>query len=361
MSTRLQEAERAAEHAAPPIQRTSLARRLGFDRFGALYVLAAIVLVFSVWAPETFPTFDTVKQIVNNYAITALIALALVIPLSTGVFDISGAYTMTLTGVLATWLIVRADMAVAPSVALAVVAGLGIGAINAFVVVGLRIESLIATLATGSLIQAFTIMITKSTAINDAKLTQGFADIGQTYVWGVGLPVLYALVVALAIWWLLDHTATGRRIYATGFNGDAARLAGVATDRLRIGSLLVSGLVAGIAGVVLASRIGTGSPTAGNAYLLPAFAGVFLGATQFKRGRFNAPGTILAVVLLGTGVTGLGIVDAPEWSGSMFTGVVLIAALAVTGAQRRQIRRARRSRRAPVGRPPSDAVAAQRA
>lgn len=345
MSTKLQPAEGSLEaHTPAAAPRSPLTTRLGVDRFGALYVLAVIIAIFAVWAPETFPTLDTAKQVVNNYAITALIALALVIPLSAGVFDISGAYTMSLTGVLATWLIVRADMAVAPAVALALLAGLGIGAINAFVVVGLRIESLIATLATGSLIQAFTIMITQSTAINDAKLTQGFAEIGQTYVSGFGLPVLYALLVALAIWWVLEHTATGRRIYATGFNADAARLAGVATDRLRVCSLLVSGSVAGLAGVVLASRISTGSPTAGTAYLLPAFAAVFLGATQFKRGRFNAAGTILAVVLLGTGVTGLGIVDAPEWSGAMFTGVVLIAALAVTGAQRRGIRRARRAR-----------------
>ena len=108
-------------------------------------------------------------------------------------------------------------------------------------------------------------------------------------------------------------------------------------DRLRFLSLVASGGLSGAAGIVLASNIATGSPTAGTPFLLPAFAAVFLGATQFKRGRFNAAGTILAVLLIGTGTTGLGLASAPQWSTDMFVGVVLIAALAVTGMQRRTV------------------------
>ena len=84
----------------------------------------------------------------------------------------------------------------------------------------------------------------------------------------------------------------------------------------------------GATGIVLASTLGSGSPTAGTPYLLPAFAAAFLGATQLKHGRFNAGGTIIAVLLLGTGVTGLALANAPQWAGDMFVGVVLIAALA---------------------------------
>jgi len=88
---------------------------------------------------------------------------------------------------------------------------------------------------------------------------------------------------------------------------------------------------------VLASTIGSGDPTAGTSYLLPAFAAAFLGATQLKHGRFNAIGTLIAVLLLGTGTTGLGLANAPQWSADMFVGVVLIASLAVTGIQRRAV------------------------
>jgi ribose transport system permease protein len=215
---------------------------------------------------------------------------------------------------------------------------MAIGLVNAFVVVTMRIDSFIGTLATGSLIQSFITMATGDTPIQSIKLSGGFSKIGQTDINGITLPVLYAIVFAFAIWYLLEHTATGRRLYATGFNPDAARLAGVRVERLRFGSLIASGLLAGVAGVVLASTLQSGSPSAGAPFLLPAFAAAFLGATQLKRGRFNAWGTIIAVLLLGTGTTGLGLASAPQWAANMFVGVVLIAALAVTGIQRRASR-----------------------
>ena len=178
-------------------------------------------------------------------------------------------------------------------------------------------------------------MVTNDTPVSSGALAGNFAKLGQTTISGVTLPVIYMLVVALAIWYLLEHTATGRRLYATGFNPDAARLAGVPVNRLRFISLVTSGTLAGATGIVLASILGSGSPTAGTPYLLPAFAAAFLGATQLKNGRFNAWGTVIAVLLLGTGTTGLALAAAPQWSQSMFVGVVLIGALAVTGLQRR--------------------------
>jgi ribose transport system permease protein len=315
--------------------RRRLTGALAFDRVGAVYVWLAIILVFTIWVPETFPNASTAKQILNSNAITGLAALSITIPLAARVFDLSFAYIMTLTGVAAAHFIAKDGIPVVPAVGLALAIGMAVGVINAVVVVTMRIDSFIATLATGSLIQALITMVTNDTPISDAKLGGGFAKIGQTTLAGLTLPVYYFAAVALAIWYLLEHTATGRRLYATGFNPDASRLGGVRVDRLRFLSLVASGTLAGFSGIVLASTLGSGSPTAGTPYLLPAFAAVFLGATQLKHGRFNAGGTIIAVLLLGTGTTGLGLANAPQWAGAMFVGVVLIAALAVTGLQRR--------------------------
>jgi len=320
--------------ARPPLAQR-LAHGLAFDRVGAVYVWLGIIVLFSLWAPETFPNLATAKQILNSNAITALGALAITIPLTARVFDLSFAGVMTLTGVAVAHLIAKDGVPVVPAIAIALGIGLGVGVINAVVVVVMRIDSFIGTLATGSLIAALITMVTNEVPITDAKLAGAFAKIGQTSVDGVTLGVVYCAVVAVAIWYLLEHTATGRRLYATGFNPEAARLAGVRIDRLRFASLVASGGLAGATGIVLASTLGSGSPSAGTPYLLPAFAAAFLGATQLKHGRFNAGGTIIAVLLLGTGVTGLGLANAPQWAGDMFVGVVLIAALALTGLQRR--------------------------
>jgi ribose transport system permease protein len=317
-----------------PSVRQRIARGLAFDRIGAVYVWLGIAIVFSLWVPDRFPQMDTAKQIVNANAITAMAALSITIPLATRVFDLSFAFTMSLSGVAAAHFIaVGLPLPVALALALAI--AVGIGLVNAVVVVVMRIDSFIGTLATGSLIASLITMVTNDTPILDLELAGGFAKIGQTDIGGVTLPVLYAIVIAFAIWYVLEHTATGRRLYATGFNPDAARLAGVRIDRLRFMSLVVSGGLAGVAGIVLASTIQSGSPTAGTPFLLPAFAAAFLGATQLKHGRFNAWGTIIAVLLLGTGTTGLALANAPQWAANMFVGCVLIASLAVTGLQRR--------------------------
>jgi ribose transport system permease protein len=332
-----------AELREPPLPAGRTWRRrvsgaLAFDRIGAVYVWLAIILVFSIWVPETFPTMATAKQILNGNAITGLAALSITIPLAARVFDLSFAYVMTLTGVAAAHFIAKDGIPLVPAVGMALAVGLLVGVINAVVVVTMRIDSFIATLATGSLIQAFITMVTDDTPISDPKLGAGFAKIGQTTIGGLTLGVYYFAAVAVAIWYLLEHTSTGRRLYATGFNPDASRLAGVRTDRLRFLSLVASGGLAGFSGIVLASTLSSGSPTAGTPYLLPGFAAAFLGATQLKQGRFNAGGTIIAVLLLGTGTTGLALANAPQWAGSMFVGFVLIAALAVTGLQRRTAR-----------------------
>ena len=261
--------------------------------------------MFSIWVPDTFPTMATVKQILNANAITALAALSITIPLAARVFDLSFAYTMTLTGVITAHF-----LAVGVPLVPALLLGLGAGRRDRGGQRGRRrrdADRLVHRHARDRIADpALITMATGDTAIISTKLQGGFAKIGQTNVSGFTLPVVYVLVVAVAMWFLLEHTATGRRLYATGFNPDASKLAGVRVDRLRFMSLVVSGSLAGATGLVLASTIGSGDPTAGTSYLLPAFAAAFLGATQLKHGRFNAFGTLIAVLLLGTGTTGLG-------------------------------------------------------
>jgi ribose transport system permease protein len=310
---------------------------LSIRNIGAVYVLIVICIVFSVWAPQTFPHLATVTQILDNNAITGLAALALIVPLSTRTFDLSFAYVMSLSGVTAAHFVVADNLNLVLAMLAGIAAALVIGVINGFVVVVMRIDSFIGTLATGSLVQAFISFVTGDNTINSVKLAGAFSQLSQGTLGGLIYPVYYALAVAVALWLFMEYTATGRRLYATGFNPEAARLANIRVNRLRFGSLLTSAALSGFAGVMLASSLSSGDPTAGTSYLLPAFAALFVGATIFKQGRFNAWGTVVAVLMLGTGVVGLGLVAAPVWAADMFTGVVLIAALSANVFQRRSL------------------------
>ena len=314
--------------------RTKLRADLSPRNIGAVYVLIIECIVFTIWAPDTFPQVATIKQVLDNNAITALAALALIVPLAARTFDLSFAYVMSLSGVTAAHFVAVDNL----NVVLALLAGIGaaliIGVINGIVVVVMRIDSFIGTLATGSLVQAFITFVTNDNSITSSQLSGAFSQMSQGSVAGIIYPVFYALAITVALWLLMEHTATGRRLYATGFNPNAARLANIRVNKLRFCSLLTSAGLAGFAGVMLASSLAAGSPTAGTSYLLPAFATVFVGATVFKRGRFNAWGTIVAVLMLGTGLVGLGLVSAPLWAEDMFTGVVLIAALSANVFQR---------------------------
>lgn len=313
------------------------AKALSFKNIGAIYTFIGIVIVFSFWAPKTFPTYTTVAQVLNENSITGLMALSLIIPLSAGVFDLSIGYSLGLCNVLVAHLIVGDGMSPWLAIVLTLVCAFGIGLLNAIVVVIFKIDSLIATLATGSLLLAGITIVSGQTEIVGPGLSNGiFEELGNVGVHGIDLPVFYMLVVALIIWFVLERTVGGRWLYATGYNPDASRLAGIPVNRLRFISLIVSALVAGgISGICVTSQIAAGSATVGPPYLLNAFAAAFLGATQLRQGRFNPWGTLIAVLLLGAGTTGLALANTPSWAPSVFTGVVLLVALGITRAERR--------------------------
>jgi ribose transport system permease protein len=305
---------------------------------GVIYVWIGVIALFGILRPETFLTIETVKVVLNQNAILGLVSLSLVVPLCAAAYDLSIGYVMALASVTVATLIVKHGFGIPVAIIATLLVALIVGMVNGLVVVVARIDSFIGTLATGAIISALVLLVSGEQAVTNGELNIDFGSIAAVNLDGVTLPVFVCLAVAVAVWWLLENTVTGRRLYATGFNEDAARLAGVRTKRVRFGALLVSALVAGIAGLLLTSQVGTGSPEIGPTYLLDAFAAAFLGATQFRNGRFNAPGTVVAVLMLGTGDAGLTLLGAPSWSLSMFHGVVLLLALTFTVIERREVR-----------------------
>jgi ribose transport system permease protein len=312
---------------------TGLARALSFRNVSALYVGVGFIVLFSLWIPDVFWTATTWKTLISEQAIVGIAAVGLVVPLAAGAYDLSIGMAVGLGSMIVAWLIGEHGTPMVLAILAALVAGCGVGVLNGLMVTRFNIDSFIATLAMTSVLAAVVTAISGGEQI--IGLPASFSDLASDEILGITLPVYMMLVVALAVWYVLEHTPPGRRTYATGGNAEAARLTGVRTRLIIVVALIVGSGIAAFAGVLVTARSAASAPDVGAGYLLPAFAAAFLGATQLKHGRFNAGGTIIAVLLLGTGVTGLALANAPQWAGDMFVGVVLIAALALTGIQRR--------------------------
>jgi ribose transport system permease protein len=303
---------------------------LSFSEIGALYTWLVVIVVFSLWVPDVFPTVRTIQAIANNYAIAALAGLAILMPVAAGVFDASVGGSISLAGVVCAWLLINTGYPIAVVVLLSLLVGAAIGLFNAFSVVVLRIPAFIATLATWLIADSLSVAVSGNQVISGSRVSGDFAKIAQGQVHGFTLIVIYVLVLMAVLGVFLTQTGAGRFVYAVGFDPEVARLAGVRVKSLQTTALIVSGIIGAFAGVVLTSQVASATPGGGDSYLLPAFAAVFLGATQFRAKRFNAIGTVIATYLLGTGEYGLLLAGAPQWTPNVFQGLALIVAIGLT-------------------------------
>jgi ribose transport system permease protein len=302
-----------------------IARALSFRNISALYIFAVMFIVFAIWVPDTFLQWNTWKSLFDSQAVTAILAVGLVIALSAGAFDLAIGTELGFGAIFVAWLLVDKGVGLVPAIILTLLAGAAIGLFNGWLVTKVKIDSFIATLGMSSVLLALIAWVSSSQQI--VGVGSSFEKLGTTEIFGLTLPVYLMLAVGLVVWYLLERTPLGRRVYATGGNIEAARLAGVRVAAVVIGSLVACGMIAGFAGMLVTANLGTGDPTIGPAYLLPAFSAAFLGSTQFRGGRFNVWGTIVAVYVLATGVKGLQLAGAPIWIPDLFNGAALLLAV----------------------------------
>lgn len=321
---------------------------LGFRNASALWVLAVLLVVFSVTIPDTFLAPGTWVSLLDAQVVVAVTAVALVIPLSAGVFNLAIGTQVGLASVMVGWLLVPLGLPIAASIAITVLASAAIGFLTGVIIVRFRIDSFIATMGVSSLLAAAV------TVLSDGRQILGMpgalVDFATSKALGLTYPFFGMLALAALVWFLLERTSLGRRVYAVGGNAEAARLSGVPTGAVVIGTLTASGALVGCAGVLVTARLGNADPTIGPGYLLPVFTAAFLGSTQFGRGRFNVWGTVLSVYVLAIGVKGLQLSGAPTWISDAFNGAALLVAVGLAssvrlGGRRSLLDRLRRSTR----------------
>jgi ribose transport system permease protein len=346
------------EPPSPSSPRPGRLRAPGGHRVGAyglLALTALLYLVFSLALPETFPTLDTVDSILSNQSIPAVLALAAMVPIVTGAFDLSIGYGLGLAHVMVMQLVVNEGWPW-PLACLTVLAGgLVVGVLNGVIVEFGRIDSFIATLGTGSMMYAVTGWITDGSRIvpGPQGLPPAFTDLYDSTFLGLPVPAFYVLALAGVLWLVLERLPLGRYLYVVGSNPRAADLVGIPTRTYTVYAFAASGLIVGFAGVLLASQQQIGNPSVGLDYLLPAFVGALLGSTAIKPGRPNALGTVVAVAVLAVGLTGIAQLGADFWTVPLFHGGTLLIAVGLAGyAARRRLRGGAAARDTPAAPPP---------
>ncbi|MBE1879001.1 ABC transporter permease [Myceligenerans pegani] len=310
---------------------------LSFHNISAIYIFVIMFIVFSVWIPEKFLQPGVWRSLLDAEALTGLAAIAALLPLVAGSLNLAVGAQVGFCAILSAFLLSKAGLPIALQLPAVVLAGALIGYLTALVITRLRVEPIIATLGMSSVLLAGMAWVSGSQQILD--LGPDYRRIATTQFGGVTVPVYVLLVVAVVTWYVLERTPVGRRMYAAGYNPEAARLAGVDVARLKTGTLVAGGAIAALAGALLTSRINAGDPTVGPSFLLPALTAVFLGSTQFRRGRFNVWGTLVAMYVLAVGIKGLQLGGSPRWVNDLFYGLALLLAVALSQWEKRSARR----------------------
>lgn len=299
------------------------------ERFALVAAWLGLVILFGSLMPESFLSWRNFSTMFGSQAVLVVLTLAIIIPLTSGDFDLSGASALTLSAMLIAVLNVKLGWPIFPALVVALLSGMLIGAVNAVFVLYFRIHSLIVTLGVGTFVNGAILWISDSQTISGVSM--GLVEwVIINRLFGVPLAFYYALLLAGVIWYALEFTIPGRKLLFVGRGREVSRLNGIPVDRVRATSFILSGLISAFAGMLYAGMTGSADPLSGLNLLLPAFAAAFLGATTLSPGRFNAFGAVIAVYFLVTGITGLTMLGAKAYVQNLFYGGALVIAVSLS-------------------------------
>jgi ribose transport system permease protein len=308
-----------------------------------LFLLAILFVIgYAFLLPDTFLTKQTFRAIMAASVIVSFLSLAEMTVIASNNYDLSIAYNLGLSHIITLGLLTRTDIPWFAVVAITIGIGALVGLINGLLVEYAKIDSFIATLGVGTILYGLGAWYTNGAQVI-GDVSPYFTGINDTTIFNVPLPAIFAAVLVLALWVTFEYLPIGRQIYAIGGNRKAAELTGISARRLVMGVFVLSGSIAGFAGVVLAARLRVGQSAVGPEFLLPAFVGALLGSTTIRPGRVNAFGTIVAVLVLAIGISGLQQLGGGFYVEPIFQGASLILSVGLAGYAARRRREGRRA------------------
>jgi ribose transport system permease protein len=307
----------------------------GFDlrevigRYGTAIAGLALVLFFLLFAPNFASTMNIIN-VLKDTSFLAILALGFALAFTVAELDLSIAEMASLAAVVCGWM-VHSQYPPAVAFGAAIAVGIVLGSLNGYGVTVLRIPSLIMTLGTAAIAKGLAFMITQGVAFT-GRWPVSFTGLARGYSFGLPNLVLWMTGATLFAWILVKWTRTGAHMVATGEADEAARLAGIATARMKRIGLLLAGVFAGLMAALLAANLSSAAPNMAGDYLLYAIAAVLLGMTMFEPGKPNIAGTVFAALVLKVLGNGLVLLGAPYYIQDIVLGVIIIGSVAFSAS-----------------------------
>ncbi|MGH8873813.1 MAG: ABC transporter permease [Acidimicrobiia bacterium] len=316
-------------------------------RAGALVILALLMLVFFVATPN-FLTTGNLLNVLRQFSVTAILAVAQTMVIISGGIDLSVASTAALSGSLMAVSFAHWGWPEPVAWLLGLTAGVAVGAVNGLVISRWRVPDIIATLGTFSAVRGVALLVTNglpvpefSRVVEGRRIPPSVAGLGAGSVAGIPLIAVVAGVCAVAGWFVLTRTKLGRSTFAVGGNREAAHASGISVARTKLRIYVLSGLLAAVAGMMLTGRLASANALMGEGMELQSIAAVVVGGSNLFGGEGTVGGTIIGVLIIGVLSNGLNILGVAEFWQRVSNGLIIVVVVALDQWRRRATRRER--------------------
>jgi ribose/xylose/arabinose/galactoside ABC-type transport system permease subunit len=306
-----------------------------WNRYGLIIAFVLWCGALAIFEP-VFLTTTNLLNVLRQISMVSIIAIGSFLAILTGGIDLSVGSVTALSGVMAAVLMKTLGLPVGVGILGGILVGAVIGVLNGFMITRIRMAAFIATLITLNLAKGLAFIITDGTPVSG--MPEAFVWIGRGYVGFIPFPIIVMVVIFIVAAFVLRSTRFGLRIYGIGGNAEAVRLAGVSVRRHLWIVYSVSGVMAGIAGVILASRLSSGTPNVGESYVFEAITAVVLGGVSLSGGSGGLLGVFLGSVFMGTISNGLNLMNVPSYF-QMVAKALLLAAAVTIDTRARHARR----------------------
>lgn len=300
-------------------------KSIDFTQYRALLILLIITIAASFIAPR-FLTFSNLTNVTRQVSMSAILACGMTFVILTGGIDLSVGAILGLSGALSA-AVLSSTGSLLLAVATGLVVGLVCGLVNAFFITHYDLPPFIVTLATMTLLSGSTLLFTKGAPI--AIKNSAYKFIGKGEILGIPLPIIILIVIYVIAFFVLTHTSFGRNVYAIGGNKEATRLSGINIKLNEASVYAITGLLCGIAGIILTARLGSAGPEAGKGYELDAIAAVILGGTSLSGGQGFILPTVVGALILGMLSNILTLMNVNPFVSGIVKGVVILVAIVI--------------------------------